>query len=347
MIREYYRWRSNLRGELTRRHWLGLISTAGTAFAAAENRQAEISAFDLSLLDQWHTPAELFFVREHFPAPAVSVQGWKVAVAGLGDLSFEQLLAMPRKTVEATLECAENPAGGGLVSHASWEGIPIFELMAKAQPKPDARYLQMTSADGFVRAIPLEKARHRDTLLALRMNGQLLGAQHGGPARMLVPGWYGVDSLKWVRSLELVAEMPVLKGYRRRTRSLLAGVMEGDPVSAVQVKAVFARPLDGAVLSGRKFITRGAAWAGEAAVKSVEVSPDGGKTWMSAQLAAPAQRYCWVHWQCEWKIARAGEHQLVVRATDDQGRTQPPERPSNRVDEYEHNHWQRITVMVA
>ena len=96
MIREFYRWRSKLRGELTRRHWLSLISATGTALAAADNRQAEISAFDLSLLDQWETPTELFFVREHFPAPAVSAQGWKVSVAGLGELSFEQLLAMQR-----------------------------------------------------------------------------------------------------------------------------------------------------------------------------------------------------------------------------------------------------------
>lgn len=347
MIREYYRWRSNLRGELTRRHWLSLISATGTAFAAADNRQAEISAFDLSLLDQWQTPTELFFVREHFPAPVVSAEGWKISVAGLGEFSFEQLLAMPRKTVQATLECAENPTGGGLVSHASWEGIPTAELIAKAQPKPDARYLLMTSADGFVRAIPLEKAKHPDTLLAVRMNGQLIGPQHGGPARMLVPGWYGVDSLKWVRSLEFAADLPALKGYRRRTRSLLAGVTEGDPVSAVQVKSVFARPLDGAVLSGRKFILRGAAWAGENSVKAVEVSTDAGKTWTSAQVAGQPQKYCWVHWQSEWKIARTGEHQLLVRATDDQGRTQPAERPSNRVDEYEHDHWQRITVMVV
>ncbi|MCC6589594.1 MAG: molybdopterin-dependent oxidoreductase [Bryobacterales bacterium] len=331
---------------MTRRHWFSLISAAGSAFAAADSRQAEVSAFDLSLLDQWQTPTELFFIREHFPAPAISAQGWTVAVAGVGELSFEQLLSMPRKTVPATIECAENPAGGGLVSHASWEGVSVAELMAKAQPKPDTRYLLMTAADGFARAIPLEKAKHPDTLLALRMNGQLIGAQHGGPARMLAPGWYGVDSLKWVRSLEFVAEMPALKGYRRRTRSLLAGVTEGDPVSEVQVKSVFARPLDGAVLSGRKFIMRGAAWAGENAVKGVEVSADGGKSWMAAQLVGEARKYCWVHWQREWKIARAGEHQLVVRAIDDQGRTQPAERPANRADEYEQNHWQRIAVMV-
>jgi hypothetical protein len=115
----------------------------------------------------------------------------------------------------------------------------------------------------------------------------------------------------------------------------------------MQVKSAFSRPLDEAVLVGRSFVLRGAAWAGENRVSRVEVSCDGGKSWQKARLASEPRIYTWVRWSYEWKIPGAGSYELVVRAVDDQGREQPAERPSNRVDNYEGNHWQVIRVAVT
>jgi DMSO/TMAO reductase YedYZ molybdopterin-dependent catalytic subunit len=359
VIRESFRWHSKWPGDgrrlsrlprckIPRRQFIAGLLASPIYLAAA--REPETSAFDLSLLDEGVTPNELFFVREHFPAPSVSIEGWKLSVKGAvsspSEISYEELLQSPKRTLPVTIECAENPVGGGLVSHASWEGTGLADLLRKAQPDSSARFARLAGADGFSRAIPLEKAFHTDTLLAYRMNGQSLPPSHGGPLRAIVPGWYGTDSLKWLQSVELLADVPTTKEYRRHTRSLLTGAMAGDPVTGVLVKSVFSRPRDGAVLAGRRFVLRGAAWAGENLVRSIEISVDSGKSWIAVEFS-PSQRYCWAHWKHEWKIPGAGEYELLVRATDDKGVEQPLSPPSNRLDPYEQNSCQRVIVTVV
>jgi hypothetical protein len=115
----------------------------------------------------------------------------------------------------------------------------------------------------------------------------------------------------------------------------------------MSVKSAFSRPLDGANLTSRRFILRGAAWAGEIRVRQVDVSTDGGRWWQPARLGGEPQAYSWVSWSQEWKIPGPGSYELVVRAADDQGREQPAERPPNRVDEYESNHRQLVRVSVT
>ena len=306
--------------------------------------QAETSEFDLSLLDQWLTPQDLFFVREHFPAPAVSVHGWKLSVAGAVDAPFEilydDLVQQERRVLPATLECAENPVGGGLVSTAEWTGVSLASLVAKARLRPEGRFLRLTGADGFTRTLPLAKALHADTLVVWSMNGNKLPGNHGFPLRAIVPGWYGMSSVKWLRTVEVTDREDTSEAYRRRLRSLLAGVRVAEPVGAVAVKSVFSRPLEGAILTGRRFVVRGAAWAGEKPVQAVDVSADGGKSWGRAGLGKPVP-YTWALWEYEWKIPAAGDYELVVRADG-----QPGERAPDRVDEYEQNSWQRIRVTV-
>ena len=353
MIRASFKWSSKWSGEregalrLSRRTFLG-----GSLAAAAWGQQPEISAFDPSLLDDWLTPNELFFVREHFPQPQVSEHAWKLAFAGAAaepfELPYDALLQQPRKTLPVTLECAENPVGGGLVSHAEWVGVRLGALLERAKPVAEARFVRLAGADGFSRTIPIEKARHGDTLLAHMMNGERLPEKHGFPLRAIIPGWYGMDSVKWLTRIELLAAAGggAADEYQRTVRTLLAPRQTG-PVTAMNVKAIFSRPVDGAVLVGRKFTVRGAAWAGEKRVGSVEVSTDGGKSWGAARLASDPLPYAWVHWAFDWKIAGPGPHELVVRASDDAGRTQPAERARGRVDNYEQNGYQTVRVMAA
>ncbi len=339
------------------RSFIGCTGLFHAPRAWGQGRKSEISSFDLSLLDDWLTPSALFFVRDHFPAPAVSSHDWKLSVSGAVGASFEisydDLLRQPRKVLAVTLECAENPAGGGLVSHAEWGGVSLAGLLEKAHPQPEARHVRFRGADGYIRAIPMAKAMHPDTLLALNMNGERLPPAHGFPVRAVIPGWYGMDSVKWLQAIEVLdreESAPVAQAYRRRVRSLLFGVREADPITAMDVKSVFSRPSDGAILIKRRFTIRGAAWAGEKRVQAVEVSSNGGKSWEAARLSPVGpptpQPYAWVHWEYNWKIPGPGAYELACRATDESGRVQPAERPAERVDDYELNAWQWVRVTV-
>jgi DMSO/TMAO reductase YedYZ molybdopterin-dependent catalytic subunit len=358
----------------SRRHVFQRILTASTAlicpfrFAAQPgstkpSRKAEISEFDLSLLSECGTPNDLFFVREHFPAPSVAVEKWKLeftgAIASPFAISYEELLQQPRQTLSATLECAENPAGGGLVSHAEWVGVSLGKLLEKARPSEGARSVRLHGFDtdgdaSYFRGIPIEKAMQADTLLAHRMNGARLPAEHGFPVRAVIPGWYGMDWVKWLRSVEVTKEADASQamggGYMRQVRSFLSGSMIDGPVREIQVKSVFARPVDGAILRSRRFVVRGAAWAGENRVQGVEISTDGCVTWQAVRLSADcAERrpYSWTLWDYLWKIPGPGKYSLAVRAKDDKGRVQPADRAAERLDPYESNAWQRVSVTVT
>ena len=328
--------------------------------------EPEVRSFDLSLLDDWLTPNELFFVREHFPAPALSSSDWELSIAGAVDnalkISYDDLLRQPRKDLAVTLECAGNPRGGGLISNAEWTGVSLAPLLEKARPHPEAQTVRLSGADGdsrrnayYHRSIPLAKAMHSDTLLAYQMNGTPLPKHHGFPVRAVVPGWYGMDSVKWLRKVEVLPGEDtsewMTKAYLRQIRSAPGGRVTSEPLTAMQVKAAFSRPLDRAVLVGRHFVVRGAAWAGEHRVRQVEVSTDGGNSWETARLLAIRGReprpYAWVFWEYPWSIPAPGKYELAVRAGDDQGRTQPAERSANRLDVNELHHYQRVRCAVV
>ena len=355
-IRGFYKWRSRSPGDggqrslLTRRTLLGSVFAS---FACGEDQES--SSFDLSLLDAPAVPNELFFVRNHFPPPRASAAAWKLsrtgAVANPFEATLDDLSNAPRRTLPVTLECAENPVGGGLVSHAEWTGTPLVSLLERAGPTAQASFVRLSGADGYTRAIPMAKAMHADTLITSIMNSERLLTKHGLPLRAVIPGWYGMDSVKWLREIAVLSEPesagPDAHRYLRLTRSLLAGARPAGAVSAMNVKSAFSRPVDGAILEGRRFTIRGAAWAGENRVHQVEVSTDAGKTWLKAVLKQQPLPYSWALWQLEWKIPGKGEYELVVRATNDQGTTQPVERPPDRVDSYELNAYQRVRVVVV
>lgn len=346
---ESYRWRSKLRFDgLTRR-----VLITGALAHAVSAQQPETSGFDLSLIDEDVVPNELFFVREHFPAPpGLSSGGWKLSVRGAVsaplEINYDDLIALaPPKRLPVTIECAENPVDGGLVSHAEWSGCPLAAVLEKVRVKPEAQFVRLSGSDGFSRCLPLKKAMHPDTLLAYEMGGDRLPASHGFPVRAIVPGWYGMESVKWLRGVDVVESPDSPGNYVRLERSLLTGVRGGDPVREGNVKSAFSRPLDGAVLSSRRFIVRGMAWAGENRVRQVEVSVDGGKTWRAAKMVSQPRPYAWVQWTFDWAIARPGNYELTVRASDDKGRVQPAVRAGNRADACELNSYQTVRVVVS
>lgn len=330
-----------------------LAGLAQAQKAEISAQKAEISDFDFSLLDDWTVPNELFFVRDHFPVPNVSIADWKLSIGGAVahplELSYDQLSSRPRSNLPVTLECAENPVGGGLVSHAEWSGFSLASLLAEVRPASGTKFLRLSGADGFARTIPLAKALHIDTIIALSMNGEKLPVNHGFPMRAVIPGWYGMDSVKWLNRLDVLRDDDMSQGYLRMNRSLLTGPRAAGPVTAMNIKSAFARPLDDALLQTRRFLLRGAAWAGENRVRGVEVSLDNRKSWQPARLLLLSQPlpYAWVQWTCDWKIPGPGKYNLTVRATDESGRSQPETRVSDRADSYELNAWQNVGVTVT
>jgi DMSO/TMAO reductase YedYZ molybdopterin-dependent catalytic subunit len=313
------------------------------------------------------TPNDRFYVRNHFAVPKIDANDWRVSVAGAVERAFElrvdELRKMPARNVTALLECSGNgrvrlkpPQLGirwdkGAVGNAEWTGVPLAEVLNRAGVKPGAVEVILEGADrgqfdapltktpgdiAFARSLPLVKAKQSEVLLAYQMNGKDLPVAHGYPLRVVVPGWYGMASVKWLKRI-IVSEQPFL-GYfqmlsyttwRRR-----AGIAELAPVAELQVKSQIARPTRDEIISaGSQYRIFGAAWTGEGQVTKVDVSTDGGKQWSQARLLAEPVKHAWRFWEHDWSTpARGGRHVVMARATDDQGNVQPIERDPDRRD---------------
>jgi DMSO/TMAO reductase YedYZ molybdopterin-dependent catalytic subunit len=315
----------------------------------------ENSEMPLESVHGWVTPNRLFFVRNHFPVPAVDRAGWKLRIGGMVDhpveLRLADLVAMPQRSVFATVECAGNGRsflrerqpgvqwGAGAIGHAEWTGVPVSAVLERAGLRPGAVEVLFQGADQgseadhpepmhFARSLPLHKAMDRDTLLVLRMNGEPLTADHGAPVRLFVPGWYGVASVKWLARVE-VLDGP-FHGYYQTVKYTVqrrdsSGRAEPVVVGPMEVKSEVVRPGDGETVGVGTNRLFGIAWAGEEAVGRVEVSTDGGQTWAPADLLTEPARYCWALWEYLWEVAEPGEYTLLTRGISTSGRVQPIE----------------------
>lgn len=312
----------------------------------------ENSETPLESIQGWVTPNNLFFVRNHFETPAIDLPSWRLRVEGCVDRpaewTWEQLLALPQRSVFATVECAGNGRsflqrkapgvqwGAGAIGHAEWTGVPLYRVLEQAGLKPDALEVLFEGCDRgseadhpepmyFARSLPLAKALDRDTLLVTRMNGELLSASHGFPLRLFVPGWYGVASVKWLRRIEVLNHS--FAGYyqtvKYTVRRATARGEETVVVGPMAVKSELIRPAAGAELGIGANRLFGVAWAGEEAVGRVEVSSDGGATWNTAELLGPRTAYCWTPWEYLWEVAQPGDYSLLTRAVSASGRFQP------------------------
>jgi len=335
--------------------------------------------FPFSSLHSFLTPAERFYVRSHFAVPTIDTKTWRLRVEGAVrtplELNYDDLLKMPSRTETATLECAGNgrvflvPAAKGAqwelgaVSNAEWTGIALQAVLARAGVKSGAVEVILEGADSgeikdppkptgpihFARSIPLALANRPEVLLAYRMNGEELPPSHGFPVRAVVPGWYGVASVKWLTRI-IVTDRPFNGHFQSVDYALwerLNGIPTRVPVTEMQVKAQIARPDMREVLAaGSTYRIFGAAWAGDAEIKQVEVSADGGTTWMPTQLLGKDVRHAWRFWERIWKVpSERGPYTLMARATDGRGNVQPTQRQPDR-ENYLINHVLPIAVEV-
>ena len=305
------------------------------------------------------TPNIDFYIRNHFATPKISSEAWNLQIAGLVSkplqVSYSDLLLASSVPRTFTVECAGNRSGGAGVGTAVWSGLPLAEVLKQAGLKPGATTVVFHGADSgdgenvppgthFARGIPLEKAMDTSTLLAYEMNGEPLPADHGFPLRAIVPGWYGMDSVKWLTRIE-VLEQP-FKGYFQQ-EEYVAVKANGDrrPITRILVGSKFLRPSEGEEILLKTYRVEGAAWAGERKVSKVELRVDNG-AWQQASLPAPQAALVWTPWSYEWHIAHPGKYTLEVRATDDEGHVQPDVRDPDRKDAYELNTPHRVNVIV-
>ncbi len=306
----------------------------------------------LEALVQGNTPTASFFVRNNHPEPELSADTHRIAVEGAVQtpltLQLADLARGPMRELTVTLECAGNgrtsmaplaegePWGKGALGTAVWKGVPLAEVLGLARLRTDVLEVLIEGADGegskrFARSLPVSKALHPDTLLALEMNGAPLTRSHGAPVRLIVPGWYGMANVKWVRRIEALTRP--FEGHYQRERYIydFADGQAPKPVSRMKVKSLITAPGSGTRVAPGRVVVQGLAWSGERRVVQVEVAVDGGETWKPATLLEPAKPSAWVRWAFTWEDATPGRHTLRARATDEAGETQPETAQWNRL----------------
>jgi sulfane dehydrogenase subunit SoxC len=322
------------------------------------------------------TPPGLHYVLTHYDIPAVDPGSWRLSLSGAVerplDLSLVDLQRRPAVTARVLLECAGNgrarleprpvsqPWLLEAVGTAEWTGTPLAPLLEEAGLSAEAVDVAFTGADhgvergveqDYVRGLPLAEALRPDVLLVWGMNGAPLPPQHGAPLRLLVPGWYGMAQVKWLRAIDVLAEP--FTGFQNATayRLKVDPQEDGEPVTRIRPRALLAPPGWPDFMTRERFVRAGPvplsgrAWSGRAPVTRVEVSTDGGDSWAEARLAPPDAEhpFAWRAWTWTWE-ARPGSVELLVRATDELG-AQPVEQEWNRQG-MANNLVQRVPVTV-
>jgi DMSO/TMAO reductase YedYZ molybdopterin-dependent catalytic subunit len=353
--------------DLTRRHVLASMFAATGLMKAQDvvtipgkrpmilhNDRPEDLETPLNYFDQWLTPNDVFFVRQHLPRPEVREADFRVSIGGRTDravqVSVADLRKLPQNTVPAVLECTGNGRGfyrprvpgiqwgRGAVGNAEWSGPRLIDVLKLAGGDLQAAYVTVDGADAgvaktpdFIRSLPMRKAIHPATLLALKMNGESLPALHGFPLRLIVPGWDGTSWVKWVNSLTIANEPDhgffMNPAYRFPRHPGVPGApvdpVDLEVIEGMPVKSYITGPTDGDRVSLAGATLRGMAWAGEERIAKVEVSTDGGSTWLHAQLSSKNLPFTWRLWTLEWKPPKPGYYTVLSRATDSAGRVQP------------------------
>jgi DMSO/TMAO reductase YedYZ molybdopterin-dependent catalytic subunit len=283
------------------------------------------------------TPAEDVYVIAHMGIAQVDVARWRLRVEGLVDhpfeLDYDGLTALPATEVTAVLECFGNPVEPEVptrrAGNVQWRGVRLGHLLERAAVRPGARLVCAEGLDSgtfagvhsdrYVKDIPLERALQPDVLVAWALNGAPLSAEHGFPARLFVPGYFGTNAVKWLSRLTLAADRP--EGLFTTRLYNRPGEGGPRPVRELDVHSVIVSPADGARLVPGAQVVQGWAWSAWP-VRTVEISTDGGATWQPARLGPRGADHQWQAFELRWDAA-PGPHELQVRATDGEGRAQP------------------------
>ena len=337
--------------------------------SALRNRELPLEALRYDV-----TPTGLHYLLGHFDIPAVDQDSWRLEIGGLvarpGSFTLDDLRQMPSSSLAVTLECAGNgrslldpfPGGqpwrSGAVSTAVWNGVSLSHLLDTVDVSPEAVEIVFTGADRgvedgveqrFQRSLSTTEAALPDVLVAYEMNGEPLPPQHGSPARLIVPGWYGMASVKWL--VEIQAVSTPFDGFQQWSYEVRQDEdLAGERITRMLPRALMEPPGipddAGRLVRGADVALRGRAWSGTSRIARVEVSLDDGGTWIDAEVGDPIGPRAWSAWRGAVNFPRPGKYILRSRATDDDGRVQPTEPPWN-VWGYQNNACERVSVVFA
>ena len=267
------------------------------------------------------TPNDQFYLvsKNLFSDPTVNGNTWQLTVNGQVDhpftLSYQEMLAQPTKHQYESLMCISNDVGGEYMSNALWEGVPLVDLLNKAGLKAGATKIVFHAADDYTDSIHLAKAIEPTTLIAIKMNGATLPQEHGFPARMLVPGIYGMKHCKWLTRIEVVNYD--FQGYWQQR-----GWSDAAPV---RMTSRIDTPLTGSNIKAKQnTYIAGVAFSGNKGISEVDISTDAGQTWHRATLKQPLSGITWVLWELAWQPPKPGSYTIVARAIDLEGNVQDP-----------------------
>jgi DMSO/TMAO reductase YedYZ molybdopterin-dependent catalytic subunit len=321
------------------------------------------------------TPTGLHYLLIHYDIPDVNADKWRLKLGGLVakpvELSLEEIKKRPRRTIPVTMECAGNgralfaprrisqPWLLDAIGNSEWTGTALKTILQDTGLRADAVEIVFTGVDRGVegdqiqfyqRSLTVDEAMRDDVLLVYEMNGEPLPPQHGYPLRLLMPGWYGMASVKWLDCIEAVREK--FAGYQmaRAYRYSETADGPGEAVTVIRARALMIPPGIPDFMTRNRLVDAGPvtlsgkAWAGRVGVSRVDVSVDGGSGWSGAELGVSGSTYAWRTWNFTWN-AKPGEHVLCVRATDSEGNMQPADQQWN-YGGYGNNGVQRVHVLV-
>ncbi|HZQ09473.1 MAG TPA: molybdopterin-dependent oxidoreductase [Anaerolineae bacterium] len=334
------------------------------------------------LRENFTTPSELFYVRNHGNVPEINATTYRLVVNGMVEhpleLSLDQLKRdFPSSTLMATLQCAGNrreelmeispipgevPWGAGAIGNAYWTGVPLAEILKFAGLKAGADYVAFTGMDqviqkgkdvGFGASIPLDKAMDDHVLLAYEMNGAPLEPLHGYPLRVVTPGYIGARSVKW---LTRIAVQPMASqnyfqahAYQLFPPQATAETADWDAglqLGELNVQCAICSPRAGEQVKGEVVVQGYALSGGGRKIARVDVSGDGGNTWTTANLKHQEHGWAWTLWEARLNVPR-GQHEIVARAVDSASNAQPEDaRHLWNFKGYMNNAWDRMKVRV-
>ena len=260
---------------------------------------------------------DFYVVSKNFSDPVVDATSWRLSVGGMvynpTGMTLDYLRGLPNVTQYVTLECISNDVGGPQISTGAFTGVPLSDLINRASPKPGALWIGFHAADGYTESLSLSALHdYPETLVAYALDGAPLPVSHGYPARILIPGHYGMKGPKWLDRIDLGTQET--RGYWEQ--------QGWDHNALVRTTSRIDLPRDGDILHLGAIALDGVAYAGTRGISKVEYSTDGGSTWNTASMDPPLSSLTWVLWHATWTPGAEGAYRLLVRATDAAGNLQ-------------------------
>jgi DMSO/TMAO reductase YedYZ molybdopterin-dependent catalytic subunit len=332
-------------------------------FVTVNAQTKRVAGLDLRQLSSYITPEQNYFVVAHYGVPQIDAATWKLEIKGRVAQPRSYTLADLKKRAAAQRECTFECGGNRgpaimnrMIGNARWTGTPLWPLIAEAKPLGDALEVIAWGADegeeeirkqkyrqNFARSMTLADLQKSEAILAWEMNGEPLTPDHGFPVRVVVPGWYGVQNVKWVNALEVSPDR-FMGRFQARDYVTIMGRQNGDKtewvetsVTKIRTKSMIARvtrAADGGLSVFGVAITDGTP------LKTVEVQLDEGP-WVAAKLEKPANPYAWTWFRAQLPAPSPGEHSVAAKATDALGRTQPPNLDMKKTNWENNAIWRR------